>query len=406
MSLAVEVTCRRGGFELAAKFESSSGVTAVFGPSGAGKSTLLDLVAGLERPATGRIALDGEVLVDTATRAWVAPHRRRLGYVFQNGRLFPHLSVRENLRYGQRFARVRTRAADEARVVEMLGIGGLLDRRPATLSGGEKQRVAIGRALLSAPRLLLLDEPMASLDAARQSEILPWLERLRDEAAVPIVYVSHSLSEVARLADNVVLLEHGRVTAVGPVQALLARLDLPETQGAEAGAVLTARGGVRRHSGTTLTPGTVPSGDSPLPRARGGVRRLSGTTLTPGTVPAGDSPLARAASDPSGSTELVHAAGVLHVPWSGIEPGATVRLHVLARDVALAIGPIGSISIRNRLAATIVEISEPRHGVVQVRLDVGGETLLARITSEAVQEMGLAPGMPVTALVKSVALER
>ena len=372
-------TCRRGGFELAAKFESSSGVTAVFGPSGAGKSTLLDLIAGLERPATGRIALDGEVLVDTAARAWVPPHRRRLGYVFQDGRLFPHLSVRENLRFGQRFARVRTRAADEARVVEMLGIGGLLDRRPATLSGGEKQRVAIGRALLSAPRLLLLDEPMASLDAARRSEILPWLERLRDEAAVPIVYVSHSLAEVARLADDVVLLEHGRVTAVGPVQALLSRLDLPETQGAEAGAVLTARGGVRRHSGE----GTVPAGDCP--------RGQSG---------------ALAASDPSGSTELVHAAGVLHVPWGGIAPGATVRLHVLARDVALAVGPVGSISIRNRLAATIVEISEPRHGVVQVRLDVGGEALLARITSEAVEEMGLAPGMQVTALVKSVALER
>ena len=226
-----------------------------------------------------------------------------------------------------------------------------------TSSGGEKQRVAIGRALLSAPRLLLLDEPLASLDVARRAEILPYLARVREQAGIPIVHVSHALPEVARLADTVVLLEAGRVTAVGPVAELLSRLDLGEAaQSAKAGAVLTA---------------VVAAG-----------------------CPAGD------------MTTLEHPAGLLRVPWRGQTAGATVRLYVMARDVALALGDPGVLSIRNRLAATIAEVSPAHGGVQEIRLDVGGEALLSRVAAETVAEMRLRPGLAVTALIKSVALER
>ena len=231
------------------------------GSNGSGKTTLLDLIAGLERPASGRIVINGETLVDTSTGAWVPSHRRRVGYVFQDSRLFPHLSVRRNLGYGERFAGRHGEAPQQGRIVDLLGLGALLDRQPGTLSGGERQRVAIGRALLASPRLLLLDEPMASVDVARRAEILPYLARVRDEAGIPIVYVSHTLAEVARLADTVVLLEAGHVTAIGPVADLLSRLDLGDaSQGAEAGAVLTA-------TVPSEVPGTnlSPSGDRSVP---------------------------------------------------------------------------------------------------------------------------------------------
>jgi molybdate transport system ATP-binding protein len=371
MTLTVDVAHRRGEFTLEVRFEADRGVTALFGPSGAGKTTVLDLVAGLEKPTRGRIAIDGEVLVDTASGTCIPAHRRRIGYVFQDSRLFPHLSVGQNLDYGARFAGRRGPAPDRWHVVELLGLEGLLERRPATLSGGEKQRVAIGRALLSAPRLLLLDEPMASLDAARRAEILPYLSRVRAEAGIPIVHVSHALPEVAKLADTVVLMEAGRVTAVGPVAELLSRLDLGEaSQAAKAGAVLTA-----------VVAGPARRGQSPA-----------------GTVPV---------ADPSSQvTVLRHPAGEFRVPWRGQSPGTTVRLYVMARDVALTIGEPGMLSIRNRLATTIVEIGPAHGGVREIRLDAGGEALLARVTAETVEEMGLHPGQAVTALIKSVALER
>jgi len=357
MTLQVDVRHRRGDFTLDLRFDAAQGVTALFGPSGAGKTTALDLIAGLERPSSGRIAIDNEVMVDTAARTWVPSHLRRVGYVFQDSRLFPHLSVRQNLEYGTRFAGKRGRAPEGADIVELLGLGTLLDRRPATLSGGEKQRVAIARALLSAPRILLLDEPMAALDIARRAEILPYLARVREQAGVPIVHVSHALPEVARLADTVVLLEAGRVTAVGPVAELLSRLDLDESaHAAKAGAVLTA---------------TVAAGPQD-----------------------GD------------MTLLDHPAGRLRVPWRGQAAGTTVRLYVMARDVALALGEPGVLSIRNRLPATVVEVSPAHGGVQEVRLDVGGEALLSRVAAETVADMRLRPGLAVTALIKSVALER
>ena len=221
--LDLDVAKRLGDFTLAAKFEVASGATALFGPSGAGKTTIANLIAGLLTPDRGRIALDDAVLFDATARIDVPPHRRRVGYVFQEGRLFPHMSVRRNLDYGRWMSRHERDDAEAGRVVEMLDIGHLLDRRPGKLSGGERQRVAIGRALLMRPRLLLLDEPLASLDAGRKDEILPYLLRLRDDARVPMLYVSHNAAEIARIATQVVRIEDGRILAQGGLELLAAR---------------------------------------------------------------------------------------------------------------------------------------------------------------------------------------
>ena len=218
--LALEVEKRLGDFSLAAGFTTAGGVTALFGPSGAGKTTLANMIAGLIAPDRGRIVLDETVLFDSAARCNVPAHRRRIGYVFQEGRLFPHLSVAGNLDYGRWMCGLAPDAAELKRIVALLDIGHLLARRPGKLSGGERQRVAVGRALLMRPRLLLLDEPLASLDAARKGEILPYLQRLRDEARVPMVYVSHHAGELRRIASCVVRLEAGRVTAIGGPELL------------------------------------------------------------------------------------------------------------------------------------------------------------------------------------------
>ena len=218
--LAVEIEKRLGDFTLGARFESAGGITAVFGPSGAGKTTLVNAIAGLIAPDRGRIAIDGTVLFDSERRINLAPHRREIGYIFQEGRLFPHLSVSRNLDYGRRMRGLPADAKQLERIVGLLDIGHLLERRPGKLSGGERQRVAIGRALLARPRLLLLDEPLASLDAARKREILPYLERMRDEVGVPMVYVSHQAAELRRIATSVVRLEAGRVAAAGGIDLL------------------------------------------------------------------------------------------------------------------------------------------------------------------------------------------
>jgi molybdate transport system ATP-binding protein len=216
--LALDVEKRLGDFAVAARFETAGGVTALFGTSGAGKTTLVNMIAGLIAPDRGRIRLDETVLFDSAARIDVPAHRRRIGYVFQEGRLFPHLSVAANIDYGRRMCGLARDGAETARIVKLLDIGNLLDRRPGKLSGGERQRVAFGRALLMRPRLLLLDEPLASLDAPRKREILPYLEKLRDE--VPMVYVSHHAPELKRIATSVVLLDAGRVAATGGIEVL------------------------------------------------------------------------------------------------------------------------------------------------------------------------------------------
>ncbi len=226
--LSVNIEKRLGDFSIAARFQTGGGVTALFGASGAGKTTLVNMIAGLIRPERGRITLDDLVLFNSAQRIEVPAHRRRIGYVFQDGRLFPHLSVAANLDYGRRMNGLARDPAEAERIIGLLDIGHLLDRRPGKLSGGERQRVAVGRALLLRPRLLLLDEPLAALDAARKREILPYLERLRDETRVPMVYVSHHAAELKRIATSVVLLDGGRVTASGGLEALnqAATLDL------------------------------------------------------------------------------------------------------------------------------------------------------------------------------------
>ena len=355
VSAAVEKTL--GTFTLAADFASSGRLTALFGRSGSGKTTLVNLIAGLARPDRGRIAVDDAVLFDSGRGIDIPPHRRRVGYVFQEGRLFPHMTVRGNLLYGRSRAPATDRWGSVDAVVDLLGIGDLLQRRPATLSGGEKQRVAIGRALLAAPRLLLMDEPLASLDAPRKADILPYIERLRDEMNLPVIYVSHSLDEVARLADSVVVLAGGKVAASGPVESIFARLDL----------------------------------ESVLDRDNAGAI-IHGRVI---------------AHDPAaGITRLAHPAGELFHPLM-IEPvGTTVALRVRARDVALAVGEPGRLSIRNRLRAVVAEIAEGPPPAVDVRLDAGGEALLARITRDAAAALDLKVGLSVTALIKSVAFER
>jgi len=218
--LRVDVSKQLGEFSLEAAFESQGRVTGLFGASGAGKSSLINMIAGLLRPDRGVIALDGDTLDDTAAGIHVPPHRRRIGYVFQDARLFPHLDVRQNLDYGRRMNRLAVDSSQHKRITDLLDIGQLLDRRPGQLSGGERQRVALGRALLSKPRLLLMDEPLGSLDEGRKVEILPYLVRLRDEAGIPMVYVSHDAAELRQVATQIVMLRGGRVTALGGVKVL------------------------------------------------------------------------------------------------------------------------------------------------------------------------------------------
>src|SRR6056297_4206243 len=249
----LEVALRHtiGAFSLDAHFRAPAGVTVLFGRSGSGKTTIINAVAGLLMPDEGRIAAEDRVLLDTAQRIRLRPHRRRLGYIFQEGRLFPHLTVRQNLGYGAWFAPRGAAREDMSRVVELLGIGPLLDRRPGALSGGEKQRVAIGRALLSAPRLILADEPLAALDEARKAEILPYFERLRDEVAVPILYVTHSAAEVARLATTVVVLEEGRVMRQGRAEEVLGDPAVQPLGPRRAGAILSVTVAAHHPDGLT-----------------------------------------------------------------------------------------------------------------------------------------------------------
>lgn len=357
MSLTVNVEKRLGAahFALDAEFQSEGRVTALFGRSGAGKSTLVNLIAGLLRPDRGTIRIDETTLFDDSAGIDVPIHRRRVGYVFQEARLFPHLSVGGNLLYGRRFAARVDHWVTLEEIVDLLGIRALLERRPSSLSGGEQQRIAIGRALLSNPRLLLMDEPLASLDQERKGEILPYIERLRDRMSMPIVYVSHAVDEVSRLADTVVLLNAGKVDAVGSVNDVLGRRMEVLDDVTEAGVVLAAK---------------VVSHD----RA-------------------------------NGVTHLDHPAGALSIPIVALSVGSQARLRIRARDVALSVGAPGRISIRNRLAGTIIEMSESMPPSVAVHLDIAGDPLIASLTRDAVRDLDLKLGDRVTALIKSVAFD-
>jgi molybdate transport system ATP-binding protein len=355
--LSVTLRKQQGGFSLDLHFEAPTpGVIALFGRSGCGKTTVVDLIAGLRRADAGRIEIDGTTLLDTAQGIDVAAERRRVGYVFQDGRLFPHLKVRGNLDYGRsRAPRASLRIGFDD-VVTLLGLATLLDRRPARLSGGEKQRVALGRALLAQPRLLLLDEPLAALDQARREEVLPYLERLRDQLSLPMLVVTHDFDEVLRLATHVVLMDRGRLLAAGAPAAISLAPQLRAIVGPEAiGAVVDGR---------------VEAVNSDTGLARIGVG----------------------------------GGGTLSIEADGLAAGQAVRLQLLARDLILATEQPHALSVRNALAGTVAGLEADGPHAALVRVDAGGVPLIVRVTAQAARELALRAGLPVWVLVKAVTL--
>ncbi len=356
MRLEVDIAVRLGAFSVDAQFASDAPVTALFGRSGSGKTTVLNAIAGLVKPERGRIAVGDAVFFD-GKGASLPVQQRRVGYVFQEGRLLPHLSVRQNLLYGRFFTAQSERYADFERIVRLLDLGRLLGRRPHGLSGGESQRVAIGRALLASPRILLMDEPLASLDTPRKAEILYYVERLRDEVRVPIVYVSHAIDEVVRLADTVVLLSDGRVAGAGPVAEMAGRLELRPYLGRfEGGAVIQAR------------------------------------------VAAHDLDW--------GLTQLDFPGGSLYAPDVDALVGEPIRVRIRARDVSLATERPQNLSMQNVVAGIVRAVGDANGASVDVQLDVAGTPIIARVTRKSVAELRLEPGKRVFALIKAVAIDR
>jgi molybdate transport system ATP-binding protein len=353
----LEVSAQKafGQFQLDARIElPTPGVVALFGRSGSGKTSLINVIAGLLEPDSGHVALDSAVLLDTARRVNIAPERRRIGYVFQDSRLFPHLSVADNLHYGMNRTRAQPFVHSSA-VVDLLDLGALMQRRTHQLSGGERQRVAIGRALLSQPRLLLLDEPLASLDAARREEVLPYLESLRDQLSIPMVYVSHDFDDVLRLATHLVLMESGRAVAQGNIEDMSLHAGVRGIIGAEAvGAII---------DGTVL-------GIDPV----------------------------------SGLTRVHVGGGELKVQSAPRAPGSKLRVQLLARDLIVATQPPEHLSVRNALQGSIKEISSDDADSDLIAVDIGGSLVIARITKAATRELALAQGQSAWVLVKSVSL--
>ncbi len=355
--IEIDVSLARGtGFRLEAQFTAPErGVTSLFGRSGAGKSTIIHMVAGTVTPDRGVIRVGDAVFFDKARGTDMPMEQRRVGYVFQDARLFPHMKVETNLRYGERRAGSDRRIGFDA-VVGMLGIGHLLARRPHTLSGGERQRVAIGRALLSQPRLLLMDEPLAALDEQRKAEILPYLERLRDELHLPILYVSHSLEEVLRLSDTVAAMIDGRVIAAGPVTEVMSRPELLPVIG-----------------------------------------RFDLGTIIDCTVKAHD--VAYALST------LAFPDGELRVPLVDLPVGAPARARVRSRDVAISLSRPMDVSVTNRLSGHVTEIRREEGPYADVVIALGHATLRSLVTMESVERLALEPGMPVWLMIKAVAVD-
>ncbi|SIS68982.1 molybdenum ABC transporter ATP-binding protein [Insolitispirillum peregrinum] len=356
--LTVDVTRTQGSFQIECAFSSAAaGITALFGPSGSGKTSVINMVAGLTVPDGGKIMIHGRPVVDISAGVVLPMERRRIGYVFQDGRLFPHLTVMGNLRYGMGLTPAAERSIPLDAVIELLGIRHLLDRRPAKLSGGEKQRVAIGRALLTSPHLLLMDEPLAALDSNRKDEVLPFIARLPREFDIPILYVTHSMDEILRLADLLVLMEQGRSAAVGTVEDLLNRPDLRHLTG--------------RHEPGAVLQGTVVAHEERYTLSR-----------------------------------LMTRAGPLLVPRLDLAEGTAVRVRVLARDVSLAAErPIG-LSVQNVYRGTISSLVDAEGPYVDVHLDCQGAPMMSRVTRRAVAELGIEQGRTVYAMVKGVSIAR
>lgn len=356
--IQMRLKLRYSGFALDVDLQvPGRGVTALYGHSGSGKTTCLRCIAGLERADQGFVQVNDEIWQDSDNRIFVAPHKRALGYVFQEASLFPHLSVLANLAFGLKRIPKPQRRVDMAHATELLGIGHLLDRHPQHLSGGERQRVGIARALLTSPKLLLMDEPLAALDAQRKGEILPYLQRLHDELDIPVLYVSHSQDEVARLADHIVLLSNGRALASGPIGQTLARLDLPLAMGDDAGVVIEGRVSAYDADYQLLS------------------LQLPDTTLN------------------------------IRVPHTPLDAGQALRCKVQARDVSLSLDNTGQSSILNRLPVTVVsEMSADNAAHVLIRLDAAGTPLLARITRYSRDQLNIHPGQPLWAQIKAVAV--
>ena len=354
MSLTLNITWPRPDFQLAVKCEfPARGISALFGRSGSGKTTLLRCIAGLARAPRAAVHFNGEVWQDD--RCFVPPHRRPLGYVFQEASLFSHLDARGNLEYGLRRVPAARRRISFDQAVQFMGLESLLAHRADELSGGQRQRVAIARALLTSPQLLLMDEPLSNLDLASRAEILPHLERLHDELSIPIVYVSHEISEVMRIADHLALLQAGSVCAAGPIHELLTRPDLPLAHLEEAGSIF--EGVIEQHDAHY---------------------HLSYVAI---------------------------AAGRLAISQRAAPLGQPVRVRIDARDVSLALTPPQHSSITNILPGRVLDVTEDRDPAQRlVRIDVGGRPLLARVTLRSVAQLAIAPGMPLYAQVKSVAL--
>ena len=360
MSASIEVRLQLDypGFDLDLDLQlPGRGVTALFGHSGSGKTTCLRCIAGLERASQAFVRINDEVWQDSRQKIFIPPHKRALGYVFQEASLFPHLSVRANLEFGLRRIPRSQRQVDMAQATGLLGIGHLLERDPGTLSGGERQRIGIARALLTSPNLLLMDEPLAALDSRRKAEILPYLERLHEELDIPVLYVSHSQDEVARLADHIVLLSEGRALASGPIGETLARLDLPLAMGDDGGVVIE---GLVCNYNAAYQLLTVRLPDSELQM------RVTHTELAQGTP---------------------------------------LRIKVQARDVSLSRHYDEQSSILNRLPVVVTgEAPADNSAHMLVRLDVGGTPLLARITRYSRDQLGLHPGQQLWAQIKAVAV--
>ena len=361
-STQIHLFLQRRGFSLDVQLDlPARGITVLFGASGSGKTTVLRCVAGLEQAARARISMHGQVWQDTAQGIALPAWRRPVGYVFQEASLLPHLDVKGNLGYAQkRVARGAGRGAALLAMqtaIDLLGLAPLLSRSVADLSGGERQRVAIARALATQPELLLLDEPLAALDPARRQEVQPWLERLRDELQLPMLYVTHSLDEVVRLADTLVVMRQGRVHAMGPAAQVLGQVDVPLHLGDEAVALLHAQ-----------------------------VAQIQSEWHL---------------------MRLDFDGGSLWLPDGAAPVGAAVRVRVLARDVSLALQVPQRSSIQNVLPCTVLAVVEDAHPAqALVQLACGAQRLLARVTRRAVHELALEPGMPVWAQVKALALAR
>lgn len=357
--LAFNLELAVGGFTLdVAHHIPLTGITALFGPSGCGKSTLLRIIAGLEQRARGEISFGDEIWQSEPGQNFVPPHKRNVGYVFQNARLFPHLNVAGNLRYAEKRSRSAGSTITTDSVVAALDLAPLLNRHTNSLSGGERQRVAIGRTLLTRPRLLLMDEPLAALDLRRKAEILPYIERLPDVFGVPVIYVTHAIDEVVRLARRMIVLGSGRKVAEGPVSEILERLDLhPATGRFEAGVVVAAK--VIKHE----------------PEFH--------------------------------MTRLSHAGQDIVMPMIDVAVGNTARLRIRARDVSLATERPKKISIRNVLTGKISQIvEEPDTAFAETLVDIGDAKVRSRLSRAAVAELALKPGKKVYVLIKSIAFDR